>query len=411
MKMFCWRVLMMAAALVVVVAVIISGIWLTCTVFTSRYPGGNDFYARWVGGCALFREGMNPYSRTVTLRIQRGMYGRPARADEDQVAFAYPLYSLIFFWPLCLTNNYPLVQAIWLWVLLAALIVSVILWLRLIRWHPHLWLWSLTIVWSVLLYHNLRALLLGQFAVWVLLTLVAALWTMERGFDGWGGIFLAFSTVKPQMVYLATPWILLWAAGKGRWRVWLGFFLAFVGLVLFPMVLLPFWIPDFVSQAILYPSYTVYGSLTWMIVQYALGLGFWAEILVIILLLAGLLILGWRLWRGDWEQMLWMLGVLLLATNFFTPRIATTNYLLFMPWVLWGFKMFQRAWGRRGTWAIVVFELLSLFGLWGLFLVTVEGDFETAPVYFPFPTMMGGLLFWLWRYVQPDDGGEESERV
>lgn len=375
------------------------GIWLTYTGFTSHHLGGNDFYSRWMGGRALLREGLNPYSEAVTLRIQEGMYGRPARPGEDRVAFAYPLYSLLFFWPLCFTDNYPLVQAVWLWVLLAGLITAVVLWMQVIRWRPHLWLWAATMLWSVLMYHDLRALLLGQLAVFVLLTLVAALWAMQRGCDGWAGLFLALSTVKPQMVYLALPWILLWAAGRRRWRLWWSLGASLALLTLGSMILLLSWVPDFIQQAIAYPSYTVYGSLTWMIVRHWLGLGRAVEISAMVVLALGALALGWRLRHGTWDQMMWMLGLLLLLTNFFTPRIATTNYLTLVPWVLWGFRWMQLAWGRRGAWIVAAVEVVSLIGLWGVFLATIEGDFERAPVYFPFPVFIILLLAWMWQRI------------
>ncbi|MCP4539564.1 MAG: DUF2029 domain-containing protein [Chloroflexi bacterium] len=377
------------------------GVWLTYTEFTFYHRGGNDFYSRWMGGCALLREGLNPYSEATTLRIQKGMYGRPAQPGEDQVAFAYPLYSLLFFWPLCFTHNYPLVQAIWLWVLLAGLIAAVMLWMQVVHWRPPLWLWASTMLWSVFMYHDARALLLGQFAVWVLLALVAALWAMQHNYDWWAGFFLALSTVKPQMVYLALPWILLWAAGKRRWRLWWSLGISWTLLILGSMILLPSWVFDFVRQAVSYPSYTVYGSLTWMIVRYWLGLGHVVEIGVMVILALGTLALGWRLWQGTWDQMVWMLGLLLLLTNFFTPRIATTNYLLLILWMIWGFRWMQLEWGRRGAWVIVAVEILSLLGLWALFLATIEGDFERAPVYFPFPVMIVLLLAWLWRRVYP----------
>jgi hypothetical protein len=391
------RLWIVAGAVVVWVA----GVWLTYTWFTSHHLGGNDFYSRWMGGCALLREGLNPYSEAVTLRIQEGMYGRPARPDEDQVAFAYPLYSLLFFWPLCFTDNYPLVQAVWLWVLLAGLVAAAVSWMQIIRWRPRPWLWAATTLWCVLMYHDLRALVLGQFAVFVLLALVMALWAMQCGRDGWAGFFLSLSTVKPQMVCLALPWILLWAAGKRRWRLWWSLGVSLASLALGSMILLPSWVPDFIRQAIVYPSYTVYGSLTWMIIRYSLGLGRVVEVGAMIVLAMGTLALGWRLWRGDWDQMVWMLGLVLLLTNFFTPRIATTNYLTLVPWVLWGFRWMQLAWGRRGTWAVIAVEVASLVGLWALFLATVEGDFERAPVYFPFPAMVVLLLAWLWRRIWP----------
>ncbi len=380
-------------------ALYVLGIVALYVFFTSRFPGGNDFYSRWVGGRALLREGMNPYSEAVTLRIQEGMYGRPARSDEDQVAFAYPLHSLFFFWPLCFLDNYPLVQAIWLGSLWAGLIVANVLWMQVIHWRPRLWLWALTMLWNVLLYHNFRALMLGQFSIFVLLALVAALWAIRRGHDGWAGFFLALATVKPQIVYLAIPWIMLWAAGRRRWQLWRGFGGSLALLSLGAMTLLPSWIPDFVRQTFAYPSYTVYGSLTWMIVQHFLGLGRTAEIVSLVVLALGVLLSGWRLWRGTWEQMLWILGLLLLLTNFFTPRIATANYVILVPWALWGFCWMQSVWRRRGAWVVVAVEVISLIGLWVLFLATIEGDFESAPVYFPFPAAIMLLLIWLWRQI------------
>jgi len=70
------------------------------SLFTSQIPSGNDFYSRWRGTRALLLEGKDPYSEEVTLKIQRGMYGRPARGDEDRVAFAYPLYVSLYILPL-----------------------------------------------------------------------------------------------------------------------------------------------------------------------------------------------------------------------------------------------------------------------------------------------------------------------
>lgn len=383
--------------LAILLAVLFSlGVYATYTVFTSENPGANDFYSRWVGGCALLREGLNPYSEAVTARIQEGMYGRPALPDEDQVAFAYPLYSLLFFFPLCFVTNYALVQAIWFWLLLVALVLATLLWMQVIRWRPQPWLWAQTILWVVLMYHSFRSLILGQFAVFMLLALVATLWAMQRRHDGWAGAALAMATVKPQMIYLAIPWILLWTAGQRRWRVWAGFGAALASLTIGSMFLLPSWIPDFVRQVLAYPSYTVFGSLTWIIVQYWLGLGKGVEIGVLAVLILFLLVLVWRLWRGTWDQMLWMLGVLLLLTNFFTPRIATTNYILWIPWALWGFREMHSAWKHWGTWAVVASEAGSLVGLWVLFLATVQGDFEQIPVYFPFPAAMILLLIWLW---------------
>jgi hypothetical protein len=386
------------------VFVVIAGIWLTYTTFTSRFPGGNDFLPRWVGGRAFIIDGISPYSEEAALRAQVMLHGRPAEGpEEDLQYFTYPLYSLLFVWPLCLVGDFALAHAIWMWVLLGALVASAVVWMRVIRWRPRLWMWSLAMAWMISLYHSFRAVLLGQYAVLVMAMLVAALWALQQGRDGWAGALLALATVKPPLVYLAIPWLLLWTAGKRRWRFWWGFGFALAGLVLGSMILLPTWPLGMVRQMLAYPSFTVYGSLTFLVVRYALGLGSVVEIVVTGLLGVGVIVLAWRLWRGSWDQMMWMLGLLLVLTNFFTPRIATTNYLMAVPWVLWCFGYMVRVWGRRGVWAVVGLEMVSLVGLWGVFLATIEGNFETAPVYFPFPLFVLALLGWLWHRLRGRD--------
>ncbi len=386
------RVSLLAAA---GLALVSSTIWFTYARFTSRYTGANDLYPRWVGTCALLREGLNPYSEKATLRIQQGIYGRAARPGEDQVAFAYPLYASLLVSPLCLTTNYPLVQAIWLWVSLGAVVIATALSIQTVGWRPSLATTALMLLWSILMYHSFRALVLGQLAVFVLLALALTLWAMRRGYDGWAGAFLALTMVKPQMVYLAVPWVLLWTAGKRRWRVGGGFAIASLLLVLVPMALVPSWVPDFLHQAFTYPSYTVYGSLTWIVVRHVLGLGRTAEIGFQVFLAAIALGLSWRFWRGSWEQMLWVLGVLLLLTNFFTPRIATTNYLALVPWVIWSLSVIRRSHRRRGLWAVLAIEAFTLIAPWLVFLTTIEGDFERAPAYLPFPAAVVALLIYL----------------
>jgi len=376
------------------VVLIAAAIWATYALFTSRYTGANDFYPRWVGTCALLREGLDPYSETTTRRIQQGVYGRLARPDEDQVAFAYPLYASLFVWPTCITNHYPLAQAIWLWMLLGASIVAAALSLQAVGWRPRPARAVLTVLWALLLYPSFRALILGQLAVFVLLALALMIWAIQRGRYGWSGVFLALSLVKPQLVCLAVPWVLFWAAARRRWRVWGGFAVTLALLALVPMVLLPSWILSFVRQALVYPSYTVYGSLTWIIVR-GLGLGLPAEIAAQAILAVLALGLAWRFRKGSREQMLWVLGILLLLTNFFVPRIATTNYITLLPWIFWTLFEIQQSDRRLKRWAQAGIAAVLLAVPWITFLLTLEGDVERTPAYIPFPAVVTALLAWL----------------
>ena len=84
------------------------------TTFTSKFPSGNDFFVRWLGGREFLLNGTNPFDRSVAEAAQQAMFGRLATAaDKDQAYFAYPFYTLYFFWPLSYMP-YAQAQAVWM---------------------------------------------------------------------------------------------------------------------------------------------------------------------------------------------------------------------------------------------------------------------------------------------------------
>jgi hypothetical protein len=137
------------------------------TVFTSKFPSGNDFFVRWLGGREYLLHGTNPFDRSIAEQAQTAMFGRLATPqDKDQAYFAYPLYTLYFFWPLSLIR-YAWAQAIWMTLLQFMLIGATILAIRLVDWQPPTWLYWFTVFWGIFFYNGARAILLGQFAILV----------------------------------------------------------------------------------------------------------------------------------------------------------------------------------------------------------------------------------------------------
>jgi hypothetical protein len=386
--------------------------WATYHLFTSRFPGGNDFYARWANGCALVWTGENPYSDAVTRRTQIGMFGRSARPGEDLAAYSYPLYAFVFFWPLCFIHSYPLVQAIWMTLMLYALLAGVVLTARVARWRPPAHLWGFTLVWAVFNYPHARALVLGQMATLVFLALAAALWALERGWDGLAGALLAVTTIKPQMSFLLVPWVLWWTAWRRRWGVWRGFGLAMTLLMGISFLLVPTWLVDFLQGV---RNYDVvagvlnYHSLTWIVVRHFLGLGPAVEAAgVAAFVLYALL----EIWRGRraglrrersaerWGGFLWTTGLLLILTHFIAPRTATTHYtMLLLPLFSWFAHLGERL-GRRAGLVVVGIEAALLVGQWAIFLATLQGNRETALVYLPFPVLMLAVQILSRRHTQ-----------
>jgi len=364
--------------------------WITYRVFSSRFPGANDFAARWSNGCALIWSGENPYSDQASLQTQKLIYGRPALPGEDLVAFSYPIYALYFFWPLCCVQPWPLVQAIWMTLMLYGVLAGTLLMMRVNRWKPLPWLLFLTLAWTVFNYPHARAVLLGQMATIVFVAVGLALLALQKEADFWAGVALAAATIKPQVAFLLLFWLLWWSAWQRRWRVWWGFGLALALMGGVGLLLVPTWPADFYRHVLNYDNVAAgpYHSLIWMVVRHTLGLGLTVEVLATSLFVVYLLWEWWRGRRASSEELLWVTGLTLNLTNFISLRVATTAYTLLLLPLFQLFRLGQRRVPKKAAGIIVGVEGFLLLAQWMIFLFTVEDRFETAPVYLLLPIVL-----------------------
>jgi len=386
----------------------ILSVYATHQVFTSKYLGANDFYSRWKGAQVYWQDGLNPYSDHATLAIQQGIYGRPAEPGEDPGPFAYPFYTVFLLFPL-VWLPYDWVEAIWLVILEFALVGGVMLCLSLARWRLPPILLLLASLWAVAFYHSARTVALGQFAGLIFLWTTGTLWALQRKHDIAAGALLACTTIKPQMSFLLIPALLLWGVGQRRWR-----FVGALGgatalLAGLSFILLPTWLGQFIDQMAAYPSYTAIGSPVWIIAHYYLPqLGTPLEIGLSVVLLLWLFF-EWRRLPVASEDgiLLWLIGLTLIVTNLVTLRTATTNYVILYIPLFYGLSIAARCQTRRstGVW-LALFFLVTIIGMWALFLTTVENRFEHPIVYLPLP--IGLLIAFIWgrRALQegPDRG-------
>lgn len=381
------------AVLLVYLALFGGQTWLTWNAFTRDHPSANDFYPRWAGGCRLLWEGENPYSRETTLEIQRGMYGRLAKEGEDQAAYAYPLYTLALTWPTCLIRGYAWVQAAWMTLLVHLVIVGTALTQRLAEWSPGKWLWMGTMVWSIFVYPNARAVILGQLSIVVFVVFMLSMFSLTKGRDILSGALLALTTIKPQMMLFAVPWLLIWSFFKGRRGLLSGFGATLIGLIAAALVLVPSWPLDFVEQLQAYTSYTELGSGIWIMTTYYLGTPRWVEWALGAAVSALLFGLWWRSRKTEPRGMLWVTGVTLLATHFLSPRTATTHFIVFLLPLFMVFEVWRNRSPGQSKWWVSVTLLVTMVGSWALFLATVQGEQESAMNYLPIPL---ALLAALW---------------
>jgi hypothetical protein len=372
-------------------------VWGTYQFFTRLVPGGNDFLCHYSLWQACARYGLNPYSDQAAAYTQLAIYGRAARPDEDQNVLVYPFYSVLVYGPY-IVFDYAFARALFMTLLQLAVVGGVWLTLGLLDWRPPPWLTAALMLWSLLNYPEARAVLIGQFAPLGFLALAGALWLLKRKRDGWAGVLLVLATVKPTLVYLIIPCLVLWALLRRRWRFIFGLGGGVLALSLVSFVVLPSWLGDWLKRVSGYSGYRATQGVVWQLTHVAFpALGQPGEIMLIGALVAALAWIWWRVLRvRDGEELeaefLWAVGVTLVVSFLIDARTATPNYVLMLIPTFGVFAVLDRRGGRGGRLWIVLSMLALFIGQWWLHFSTVIGNAEQAAVFLPWPIALGLAL-------------------
>jgi glycosyl transferase family 87 len=223
---------------------------------------GEDLYPYWSATRELFARNTSPYSDQATREIQVAVYGRPLDPlnpfERDQHRFSYPLYVAFLMAPVAWLP-FSFVRLCAAIALPVFALLGIILWER--AFHLNVSFMQLAIVGMLTLssYSLLNALFAQQLSLAVFLALSASVWCLSKQRFVSAGIFLALSTIKPQLVVLSVVFLLLWAASRRHKRKSLltGFLLTqslFLGASIY---LLPTWPQQWLHTIIAYRHYTV----------------------------------------------------------------------------------------------------------------------------------------------------------
>lgn len=351
-------------------------------------PGGNDFVPRYVGTRLMLNKGISPYSERATTEIQKVIYGRPAQSGEDRNLFVYPLYSALIFAPFSLVNDYSLARALWMTLLQVALVATVLVGLRLASWRPH---WSITAaltIFGLLWYHSARSLVNGNAAILCGFFVVLAMLAIRKEHDVFAGLCVSLATIKPQVVVLWFPWVILWAASKQRWRLVGSTLVSLAALVLGASLIVPDWLLSNYHQIAAYPTYTLPGTPSGIFSEWWPDVGPWLGF-VLTLLTAVLLVVQWRrAWASSFATFLWTGYLTLTITTLTGIRTATANYVVLLPALILVLASLAQKYPIAGP-GLVWFVLISLLaGLWALFLVTLVGNRQSEMMFFPVPLFL-----------------------
>jgi hypothetical protein len=395
--------ILLIALIVLVVGVLVGLTWANYR-FSLQNPGGNDFLARWMGARYWVVEGISPYDQRVSLATQQMIYGHPADISkgEDKNHFVYPLYSMIFFAPFG-PLEYPVARALWMTLIEICLFLLAIVSVRLADWQISSLKMAALILFTLFWYHGVRTVIIGQFAGINAMLIAVGLLLIMRRQDFAGGMLLAVTSAKPQMVFLLLPFVLLWALSTHRRDVIGGMLIGLLVLLVASLALLPSWPLQWLQQLFDYPSYTSrIGSPISVIAGYMPGISRQLSIFLHVVTL-GYLVLEWIFaWGKDENWFRWTALLTLVITNLVAYRTATTNFMMMLPALFLVFSLWEVRWRAIGRIAVWVSLFVLGFGSWALFLSTVRGNEEQAVMYLVFPLLcLIGLWWGRWWAIHP----------
>lgn len=366
-----WFILALLLALIFVLEVFVVQRFLT-----SQIPGANDFYSRWHGARAFLLEGRNPYALDVTEEIQPIIGIDPSEVGRG--GFNYPLHVIFFFWPLVYLP-YDWTQAIWWTVVLWLAIASTVI---LLQWlgagtKPHSLLTFLLV--ALTFYPITRSIFLGQFTLHILFFLVLALFLLKANSDFWAGVALSAASIKPQMLILVVPFLLLWALKLKRPRFIYGLLAGGVVFLTASLALMPTWPLEFLADTRRYRQFSGGFTPLRLLFDYLApdaSVLLWQIPAVILVLI--MLYFWWKSPGSDIafrQALYWTIIVQTLVTF----QTGTTNQvLLWIPILDWLASF------RARNWTLFSLTLISLVWVssWTLFVRTL-GEHEHPVMFLP----------------------------
>jgi hypothetical protein len=299
-----------------------------------------DLYPRWVGARELLLHKRNPYGPEVSQQIQIAFYGHaiiqdyssPGHKTVDEQRFAYPVYVVFLMAPTVYTD-FATVHRAAPSALALLTGIGVLLSISLLRWRIP---WEQKAAITLLTISSpqiVQGLEHQQLAIVVGLLLIAGMWCAARNYLAVAGIFLAWSTIKPQMALLPLCFFLVWVIGDWvrRWRLFAGFLAMLFLLIGAGELILPGWVGNFQAAAADYRKYFPTTSFLRMAVGDALG-----EVLGGIVVV-GLIVLAWRNRReaADSRKCIATFATFLMGTILAFPLFTPFNQvMLILPTML-----------------------------------------------------------------------------
>ena len=377
---------------------VIGGLTWVNIQFTKSNPGGNDFLVHYIGTRSFLFEGLSPYSDEVATRIQIAAYGHPAEGIEHELRVAYPLYSVILFAPFSLIGDYQIARGIWMTVLELALVAMTFLSFQLVDWKPPLWIQTSILLFSLIWYHAVRGVINGNAVILLALALTGILLSIKNGEDRIPGLLLAITTIKPHLVVLLIPPILIWAFYQKRWQLIVWFSGTMGVLIAVGLLLIPDWIIQNLREVLRYPAYNPAGTLAAALAEKMPGIALQLQWGIGILLGVMFLFEVWQLRKGGTKQLVWASLFAVTISQWIGIQTDPGNFILLFPVLILILAEISQKWAEQGSMVSIIILAVLLIGLWALFITTIQHTYQPVQgsvMFIPFPAFCLIGLYWV----------------
>jgi hypothetical protein len=253
---------------------------------------------------------------------------------------------------------------------------------------------GLLLIFSIGWYSSVRSLIVGQISPIIGFLLVWGIYLSKEKQDTGAGIVFALSTIKPVAGVFLIPFAILWSISKKRYSMLISFITSWLVLIGISLLFIPDWILPMLRQWLAVYGYADLRAPIELLGMIAPAIESSIGRALQISLLLYLLIEFFLAWGRDERWLVWGSAITLAISQLIVFRFSTTNHVVLLLPLLMVFKLAIQRWKAAGYLTVTLSVIGIFFGLWGLFLGTVDGSQESEWMYIAFPILCLILLWW-----------------
>jgi Glycosyltransferase family 87 len=306
------------------------------------YFFGDDFFPIWLTSREWRLHRVDPYSPAMTQVIQTGLFGRPLGTisqdtrnpndpPENYREFSYPAFVDILALP-STWFPFPAVRVAGALILVLMTVGATVLWMQILDLPVSSALWAIVILLTLFSYPVLEGIAAVQAGLAVSFLLSVSLAMLKKDWSWPAGLFLALTTIKPQMTLLVIGCLLLWALSewRQRWEFAAGLIGGGTLLCISGSFICTSWVTEWLHVLLGYGRYSQPPLLIHLFGTY-LGKAF------SLLLLAAAVVLAWRMRHASAkspEFIRTIVSLLAIGVVVLLPGQAIYDHILLLPGIL-----------------------------------------------------------------------------